>query len=84
MNPKATPEPDPYPSAEARELLRLVSKGEEILAHAHAIRGAVQAKLKRLLRGRPNAESEPDLSVRFSPSAAPDAQQSLHSTPPDR
>jgi hypothetical protein len=86
MSPKVTREPEYYPSPETRELLCLVSKGEEILAHAHAhaIRRAVQAKLKRLIRGRPNAEDEPDPSGRSSPSAARDAQRSQHSALPDR
>jgi hypothetical protein len=84
MSPKVPREPECYPSLEARELLNLVSKGEEILAHAHAIRRAVQAELKRLIRGRPNAEDEPDPSVRPSPSAARDAQRSDHSALPDR
>ncbi len=82
MSHNVTPEPDQYPSPEARELLSIVSKGEEILALAHAVRRAVQAKLKRLIRGRRITEGDPNPCVRLGPSAVPDAQRLHPSTPP--
>ena len=83
MSHKGTPGPEHYPSQEVGELLNLVSKGEEILAHAHAVGRAVRARLKQLVRGRPEAEDEPVPSVRPSPSAGLDARRSHRSTPAD-
>jgi hypothetical protein len=78
MSTKMTREPEYYASREARELLNLVSRGEEILDHARAVGLAVQAKLKHLMRRRTYSEDEADLSARPTPSAARDAKRPHH------
>jgi hypothetical protein len=75
MSSKSTREPEYYASREARELLNLVSKGEEILENARAVGLAVQAKLKHLMRRRTHADDEPDRSARPTPLAARDGKR---------